>query len=208
VILPPISHGEIKCVYLKQQHRDEEAAETDWSTTTCLPTQLCLSTLHFHHTITTTAGQNKVPGGQTRARLQSTVCAHPQFMSLAHCQSCERRRNRFICSLTAWTEMTRTNTRLTLWLHQRIRSHYPSIHVSRHPGKTRFPLSFIPSRREQRRQPAVVFRRRLSAFFVTSALPDIGLQHPSTASHVCTTATQPTWTTENCPVLVLNPSSC
>jgi hypothetical protein len=46
------------------------------------------------------------------AILQSTVCAHPQFMSLAspltHANDGETKLP--ICSLTAWAEMTRTNT--------------------------------------------------------------------------------------------------
>jgi hypothetical protein len=137
-----ISHRKIKCVYLKQQHRYEEAAETDWSTTTCLPTQLCLSTLHFHHHNNNSGTEQSTGRTNTRAPAINSLRAPAVHVS-CHCQSCERRRNRFICSLTAWAEMTRTNTRLTLWLHQRIRSHYPPIHVSRHPGKTRFPSSFI-----------------------------------------------------------------
>lgn len=125
------------------------------------------------------------------------------------CQLCERRRSQFICSLTAWAEMTRTNTPSdTLATQNRFRSHYPSIHVSRHPGKTRFPSSSSPSWRELRRQPAAFFPLHRLVFIVTFALLGIGLQHPSTASRVCTPVTQRIWTTESCSITVLSPSSC
>ena len=163
-------------------------------------------------TITTTAEQDKVTTGRTNTSLPACLPAINSLRApVVHvsCHSCERRRNQFHCSLTAWAEMTRTNTPSdTLATQNRFRSHYPSIHVSRHPGKTRFPSSSSPSWRELRRQPAAFSPLHRLVFIVTFALPGIGLQHPSTASNVCTPVMQRIWTTESCPITVLSPSSC